>query len=121
MPSRERLEDLIEHVRRGRLPEAIEKFYADDVVMQENRQPPTVGKAANLERERGFTAWLAQWHEALPVSVTIDGDHVAIAWVLDYSTTDGKRIRMEEVAYQTWKGDRIVQERFYYDSATLAA
>jgi ketosteroid isomerase-like protein len=121
MPSRQRVQDLIELVRRGKLPQAIEEFYADDVIMQENRQPPTVGKAANLERERSFAASVDRWHEARPVSVVIDGDQVAIDWVLEYSTADGTRVRMEEIAHQTWRDDRIVRERFFYDSATLAA
>jgi hypothetical protein len=28
---------------------------------------------------------------------------------------------MDELALQRWRGDRIVEERFYYDPAQLAA
>jgi hypothetical protein len=30
-------------------------------------------------------------------------------------------VRVEEVALQTWKGDRIAHERFFYDMSPLIA
>ena len=120
MPSRERVQQLIQYVEQGRTLEAIEEFYADDVAMQENRGEPTRGKSANLARERQFYGSI-QLHEFRAKSFVVDGDRSAIEWVIEFTTGDGQRLRMEEVAYQTWRGDKIVHERFYYDTATLAA
>ena len=120
MPTAERVRDLISYVERGRFPEAIEEFYADDVEMRDNLAPPTVGKAVNVERERGFVAYIAELHESRAESVLIDGDRVVIHWILDLTGTDGKRMRFDQLAYQLWEGDRIVRERFVYDPATLA-
>ena len=120
MPTAERVRDLISYVERGRFPEAIEEFYADDVEMRDNLAPPTVGKAVNVERERGFVAYIAELHESRAESVLIDGDRVVIHWILDLTGTDGKRMRSDQLAYQLWEGDRIVRERFVYDPATLA-
>jgi ketosteroid isomerase-like protein len=121
MPSRSRVNDLIARVQQGAILEAIEEFYADDVTMQENRQPPTVGKAANRERERNFLASVARVHECRTPSVLIDGDRVVIHWILDYTATDGVRYSLDQLAFQSWRGDRIVAERFFYDSATVLA
>ena len=44
MSTRERVQELVGYVQAGRIPEAIERFYADGATMQENRQPPTVGR-----------------------------------------------------------------------------
>ncbi len=121
MSTRERVLELIEYVKAGRIPEAIQEFYDDDAVMQENRQPPTVGKVANLVRERGFADSIERFHEVSAASVSVDGDQVLIEWIFDYTTRDGRRIRMEEIAQQTWRHGRIVRERFFYDSATLVA
>jgi hypothetical protein len=33
---------------------------------------------------------------------------------------DGTVTHMEELAYQRWKGDKIVQETFFYDPAQVA-
>ncbi len=45
-----RVHAIVTAVEQGRALEAFETFYADDVVMQENLMPPTVGKAADRER-----------------------------------------------------------------------
>jgi ketosteroid isomerase-like protein len=121
MPARDRVLELVRYVEAGRIPEAIEEFYGDETVMQENRQPPTVGKAANLEREKAFAASVDRWHEVRARTVAVDGDQVFIEWVFDYTTKEGQRIRMEEIARQRWRDGRIVHERFYYDSATLGS
>jgi len=43
----DRLKDLFSYIREGRILDAINDFYAEDAVMQENTQPPTMGRAAN--------------------------------------------------------------------------
>ena len=53
----------------------------------------------------------------LPVDrFLVDGDDVAIHWVFEFTTRpDGKVLRFDEVALQRWRGDRIVEESFFYD------
>ena len=121
MPARERVLELVRYVEAGRIPEAIREFYAKDVTMQENRQPPTVGKAANLVRELAFGDSVERWHEVRARSFAVDGDQALIEWVFDYTTKEGRRIRMEEIAQQTWRDGKIERERFFYDTATLGS
>ncbi len=49
---KERLRDLIRYIQEGRILDAMNEFYAEDVKMQENGNPPTVGLQANIEREK---------------------------------------------------------------------
>jgi len=121
MSTRERVQELVGYVQAGRIPEAIERFYADGATMQENRQPPTVGKAANLARELAFRDSVERWHEVTARSIAVDGDQALIEWGFEYTTREGQRIRMEEIAQQTWRDGKIVRERFFYDSATLGS
>jgi len=121
MPVRERVLELVRYVEGGRIPEAIAEFYDDDVLMQENRQPPTVGKAANLIRELAFGDSVERWHEVRARAVAVDGDQALIEWVFDYTTRENRRIRMEEIAQQTWRDGKIERERFFYDTATLGS
>lgn len=121
MSTRERVQQLVTYVKAGRIPEAIEEFYAEGVAMQENRQPPTVGKAANLARERAFGDSVETWHEVTARSIAVDGDQALIEWVFDYTTREGQRIRMEEIAQQSWRDGRIERERFFYDTAALTS
>jgi ketosteroid isomerase-like protein len=121
MSTRERVLELVTYVKAGRIPEAIEEFYADEVAMQENRQPPTEGKVANLARERAFSDSVERWHEVTARSVAVDGDQALIEWVFDYTTKEGRRLRMEEIAQQIWRDGRIERERFFYDTASLTS
>jgi len=54
----------------------------------------------------------------LPVDrFLVDGDRVVIHWVFEFMGHDGQTFRQDELAWQRWRGDRIVEERFYYDPA----
>ena len=109
----------MERVERGDFLGAFDEFYADDVVMQENGAAPTVGKAANTEREEGFFATVREIHENRAASVVVDGDRAVIHWQLEYTGADGNRYRLDQLAHQTWRGDRIAHERFFYDPASI--
>jgi hypothetical protein len=115
MPTRQRVDDLISYIEAGRIEEAIQEFYHDDVEMRENLNAPTIGKDANLAREKEWTATIKEVHENRPTFVAVDGEQVALGWVFDYTNSDGQRIRGDQVALQDWRGDKIARERFVYD------
>src|SRR2546422_5780662 len=115
MPTADRIEGLISRVERGEFLEAIEEFYAEDATMQENRQPPRVGRAALLANERRVLAAFEKTRARCVRPILAQGDHVVIHWLFEFSTADGKTVRLDELAHQRWQGDRIAEERFYYD------
>jgi len=121
MPSRERVAALIRRVEQGQYVEALQEFYADDATMQENGNPPRVGLKALVAHERGV---MAAFREIRTMSVDtwlVDGDNVVVRWVFEFTRPDGSRFRMDELALQRWRGDRVAEERFYYDPAQLTA
>jgi ketosteroid isomerase-like protein len=99
----------------------MKEFYDEGVVMQENLNPPTVGLAANLERERAFVASIAKVNEMRAKAVVVDGDHAVINWRQDLVTTDGAHLVFDQLSFQRWKNGKIVSERFVYDPGTLSA
>ncbi len=119
MPSRERVQALVNTVEQGKILDAVHEFYADDVTMQDNQNPPTVVKAANLIREEGFGGVIAEVHENRAELLLVDGDRAVIHWIFDFTDKESKHFRFDQIAMQTWRGDHIAAERFYYDSATL--
>lgn len=121
MPSRARVQELIHRVENGDFLGAFEEFYADEVIMQENTGEPTIGKAANREREKGFVGSIREVLVNRADSFVVDGDRVAINWKAVYTFGDGSRVKFDQVSLQTWAGDRIVREQFYYDTASLGA
>lgn len=115
----QRVNSLVDHIRQGRIPEAMVEFYADDVKMQENNKPPTVGLAANVEREKQFLAHVKQWKQFNIRAVGIDhANGVALIQSdFEFDAVDGKTIKYDQVSVQQWKDGKIVHEKFYYDSA----
>ena len=49
------------------------------------------------------------------VASVVEGDRVAIHWIFEFTDHSGKTRRIDEVALQEWRGDRIFRERFFYD------
>jgi hypothetical protein len=116
MPSRERVEAFVAKVVSNDHVGAIEAFYWLDASMQENGQEPRVGRDGLMAREAEFLARM-KMHTHPPRAVLVDGDEVAIFWVFDITDPAGVTRRREELALQTWRGDRIQIERFFYDPA----
>jgi ketosteroid isomerase-like protein len=117
--TRERVQQLVTAAQQWKIIDAMEEFYAPDVIMQENLHTPTVGLHANLERERAFLASIAKVNEMRARAVVVDGDRAVINWREDLVTTDGKRLIFDQLSLQVWKDGKIVHERFVYDPNTL--
>ncbi len=119
MPSAEVLERFIAQVESNDHVGAIEQFYAPNASMQENEMPPRIGRDALVLSERQALARVRSVRSKC-VRVFVDADHVVIRWVFEFEGLDGARTRMDELAYQRWEGDRIVEEKFFYDPRQLA-
>ena len=112
----QRLNDLFGYVRQGKIIEAIQEFYDRDAAMQENDSPPTVGQAANVEREKQFMSGVKEW-KGFNVTASAVGDNVTFyECTLDFIATSGQPVHMEQVAVAKWRNGKIVHERFYYDT-----
>jgi hypothetical protein len=94
---------------------AILKFYAQDARTQENDGAPRVGREALAERERAVLASVAGVTTKRLGPILIDGDHSAIRWRFEFTGKDGKIRAMEEVAWQTWRGEQLIEEHFFFD------
>jgi len=66
MTLRDKVDALNAMILQGQILDAFEKFYAEDVVMQDNTKPPRIGKDANREHEKMFVAVLP--HSVAPRS-----------------------------------------------------
>ena len=114
----QRLQDLLNHVRQGKIIEAMNEFYDKDTVMQDNANPPTKGLAANIEREKQFMSGVKEW-KGFTVTASGVGDNVTFyESTSDFVTTGGVPAHLEQVAAANWKNGKIVHERFYYDTGS---
>jgi len=120
MPSPATLERFIARVESNAHIEAIQEFYTEHASMQENNEPPRVGREVLVAHETRALAMAASVTSQCVRPVFRSGDHVVIRWIFEFQGHDGRTRRIEELAYQRWEGERIAQEQFFYDPKQFA-
>ncbi len=111
-----KIDDLNHLVVKGKTFEAFEKYYHEDVVMQENENPPTVGKAANRDREKDFYSGITEFRSAQPLKITVGENTSMVQWRFDYTHKDWGDRNYTQVSVQDWKDGKIIKEQFFYGS-----
>ena len=119
MPSAEVLERFIAAVESNDHVGAIRDFYTEEATMRENQQPPRHGREALMAREAQVLEQAKRVRSECVRPYFVAGDRVVVRWVFEFEWKTGKSMRMEELAYQRWEGDRIAEEQFFYDPVQL--
>ena len=120
MPSRPTVEAFVKLVEAGDYVGAIEQFYAPDASTRENTAAPAVGRDALVAKERGVMASFARIEASRIGPSLIDGDSVAARWKFTFTGADGAVRTLEEIAWQSWRGEQLIEERFFYDPRQMA-
>lgn len=97
----------------GKSMDAFEKFYAEDVVAQENDDPERVGRApwmrARQEMERGIKRFSAR-----VLAHAANGDTSFSEWEYDIELEGMGTMRIAQVSVRRWRDGTVVRERFYH-------
>lgn len=109
-----KIDDLNDLVLQGKALEAFEKYYHDEVIMQENQNTPTVGKEANRQRETEFFSSITEFRSAKPLKITIGEGVSMVQWHYDYTHKDWGVRNYSQVSVQEWKDGKIIKEQFFY-------
>lgn len=117
MSLRENAQDFVNLMSTGKMQDAFEKYYADNVVVIE--KPNGVVRNGKAEQGKALQEWgeMQQEFHGMGIdgyTVNEDSNLVMIESWVDVTMKDGNRIKMEEVAVQKWNNDQIVEEKFYY-------
>ena len=115
MPDRATVEAFVAQVVAGDHVEAIRDWYAEDASMQENQEAPRVGRDVLVAGEEAMLARVAAVRTELLSPPLVDGDRVAIHWRFTFTSKKGHTNSFEEIAWQTWRGDKVWREVFFYD------
>jgi len=115
MPDQATVLSFMDAVESGDFVTAIERYYHSDASIQENNEPPRVGRDLLVQGERQFLDSMRSVSGRRLVQPLIEGNHVAIRWRFDLEAKDGTHRVLEEIAFQTWQGNRIMEEKFFYD------
>ncbi len=103
---------LNQEVLAGRLREAYDRWYDDDIVMDENGQHAWKGKAQNRERLEAMGR-VIRTHARRLISSAVEGNRSFSEWEFD-EEYGGVRFTLRQVAVREWRNGKVVSERFYY-------
>jgi hypothetical protein len=120
MPDRKTVEAFTALVEAGDFVGAIEHFYAPDAATRENNHAPLVGRDVLMAKERGVMASFEKIEASRIGPHLIDGDTVAARWKFTFTSADGTVRVLDEIAWQTWRGNQLIEEHFFYDPAQMA-
>jgi ketosteroid isomerase-like protein len=120
MPTTETLERFVARVEQNAHVEAVLEFYTEHSTMQENQGAARRGRDAHAESERKVMARARSVTSECVRPIFVSGDRVVIRWIFKFQWRDGTSTHMEELAYQRWEGEKIVEETFFYDPAQRA-
>lgn len=113
----EKAQDLQNLVYSGQLLEAFDKYYHEDVSMQENFDEPRKGKASNRQYEEQFLASIEAFHGGAVTSLAVDEEkQVALieSWMELTFKGSNDKVKMGQVSVQQWKDGQVYHERFYH-------
>ncbi|HEY4656377.1 MAG TPA: nuclear transport factor 2 family protein [Cyclobacteriaceae bacterium] len=103
-------------ILQGRVMEAFDRFYHEDVTMQENDAPPMVGKAANRKREEEFHSSIVDFRREEVLDIAIGENVTMVEWAYDYTHKDWGNKKYTQVSVQHWADGKIIREQFFYGS-----
>lgn len=110
-----KIAELNDLILKGDTLRALEIFYADTVVMQENEELPRIGKASCLENERGNLSNIKEFtYKLLNQAIDVKNNVVFSEWVINFTTNSDKKMKITEVSVQNWADGQIIREKFYY-------
>ena len=110
----QKIKELNELVLNGKLMEAFDKFYHDDVQMQENGNAPTIGKNANRKRELEFLDNVTEFRNASVEGVVANENLSFVIWQYDYTHKEWGVRNYRQVSVQHWQDGKIIKEQFFY-------
>jgi hypothetical protein len=115
MPTAETLRRFIDKVLSNAHDEAIREFYSEHASIRENQSEPRRGRNNLVAREISVLARAKRVTSTCVQPVFQEGDLIVIRWIFRFDWLDGTTTEMEEIAYQRWADEKIVEEQFFYD------
>lgn len=110
---------LLEMAHEGKILEAIDKYYHDDLVTQEgvNGKPLEGGKKAYLE---GYKTFLDNMTRVTTFKGTPGATGIGVSsiqWELDFDNKlpEWGTVNFKEIAVQEWKDGKIYRETYFYN------
>lgn len=97
----------------GKSVDAFQRFYAENVVAQENDEAERVGRDAWMTGRQQIEQKMKKF-EARVLANAANGDVSFSEWEYNVEIEGMGPMRIAQVAVRRWKDGRVVRERFYH-------
>ncbi len=117
MTTQEIANRLVELCRNGQNDQAYKELFAENAVAVEPAKwnvPDTKGVPALLEKSKQWQENLVEMHGASISDPIIAGNHFALTMMVDVTSKDRGRSKMEEVCVYEVENGKIVKEQFFH-------
>jgi ketosteroid isomerase-like protein len=109
---------LVSLCREGKIVEAQEELFADNVTATEPSAamgPPVVeGKAAVIEKGKQFSAMIEEHHGGHISDPLVAGEWFSISWAMEVTMKGMGRQKMEEICVYHVKDGKIASEQYFF-------
>ena len=108
---------LVSLCREGKVLEAGEELYGDNIVSYESDPSPnkvTTGKKEVRAKGNQFAEMIEEHHGGKISDPLVAGNYFTIAWWMDVTMKGQGRTQMDEICVYQVKDGKIVEEHFYY-------
>ena len=113
---RTQIDQLNQMIMEGKILDAFDKFYDDEVVIQDNNYPARDGKELNRQYDEAFVNGLIEFRVAKVINTLVSDDLTVTEWWFDYTHKEYGTRNYTQLAVQRWKNGKIIEEKFYYNN-----
>jgi len=117
----EKVKDLYTMLEEGKLSEAKEEYYHDEIIVIQADGKIRKGKKENLDYDKNFIKNIQEIYGGKIIAITSDENRQIsmVEFWINIKQKDGTKPMIAEVAIQQWENDKIIEERFYERKKTL--
>ena len=101
-------------IEQFKYPEALDKFYDENIVTQENEEAPIVGLAAYREAGKKFMDAISDY-SAKPKTIIISDNMSVVEWHYQFDHAMAGKWNRLQISVQRWKDGKIFHERHHWN------
>ncbi len=117
MTTQEIANRLVELCRKGQSEQAYKELFAENAVAVEPAKwnvPDTKGINALLEKSKKWEEDVVEMHDSSVSDPIVAGNHFAVTMMVDITTKERGRSKLDEVCVYEVENGKIVKEQFFH-------
>lgn len=106
-------------IQQFKYPEALDLFYDENIITQENEETPIKGLAAYREAGKKFMDAISNYSAEVK-SIIISDDMSVVEWHYQFDHTMAGKWDRLQISVQRWKDGKIIHERHHWNPYSIS-